>query len=85
MFENDYMDNFYMSPNPGTHLSQEEYNLDIKERTDDKGDFQENYFNIFNPGYSTNDEFLENFMKIDYNNAIVFNSKTPRKEKYKFY
>jgi hypothetical protein len=81
MFENDYMDNFYMSPNQGTNLCQEEYNLDIKERTSDKADFQENYFNVFKSGYTTNDEFLENFMKIDYNNAIVFNNLTPRKDK----
>ena len=74
MFENDYLDNFYMS-----NLNSEDYNLDVKEKG--KDNFQDSYYHIFNPESPTNDEFLENFMKIDYNNAIVISNKSMRKEK----
>jgi hypothetical protein len=76
MFENDYLDNFYMS-----NLNPEDYNLDVKEKEKERGkdNFQDSYYHIFNPESPTHDEFLENFMKIDYDNAIVI--KSVRKEK----
>jgi predicted N-acyltransferase len=60
-------DNFHFS-----HLSNEEY-LDIREK--ERMDYDMNYFNA---GYASNDDFLQNFMKIDYDNSIFHNRKVSK-------
>jgi hypothetical protein len=56
--DKDYFENFCSS-----NFYQEECNLDIKEKDNS---FQEQYFNFFSPEHMTNNEFVENFMKIDH-------------------
>jgi hypothetical protein len=56
--EKEYFENFY-SPNFGS----DEYNLEIREKDNS---FHEQYFNIFSPEHIHNNEFVENFMKIDH-------------------
>lgn len=59
MFERDYLEGCYMS-----NLNYDDYNLDIREDRDVNFQEQDNLNSFFAPEYLTNDEFLENFMKI---------------------
>jgi hypothetical protein len=65
MFDPEYMENnFHLS-----NISNEEYlNIRDKEKLDSDSNF-------LNGGYLSNDDFLENFMKIDHNNSCFYNRK----------
>jgi hypothetical protein len=68
MFEKEYFDNCYM-----TNMNEDDYNLNVRENEEC---LNEKMFNCFNPINMTSDEFLDNFMKIDYNNEL-FMKKPP--------
>ena len=71
-----YFDNYKYSYDSQDSLG--DYNLDIRENEN----FQNCYGNLFSHNeYMTNDEFLENFMKIDYNHEFSVNKKVPCTEK----
>jgi hypothetical protein len=65
MYDRDNMENNFHFSN----LSNEEY-LSIREK--EKLDQDTNFLN---GGYLSNDDFLENFMKIDHNNSCFYNRK----------
>lgn len=56
--EKEYFENFYSS---NTYM--DEFHQDIKEKDNS---FHEQYYNFFSPGHMSNDEFVENFMRIDH-------------------
>ena len=57
--DKDYFENFCSS----NFYQEEECNLDIKEKDIS---FQEQFYNFFSPEHMSNNEFVENFMKIDH-------------------
>jgi hypothetical protein len=64
-FERDLYENYYCG------YSDDDYNLDIKQGGNEASLFQDGFnqcFTKYNPG--NHNEFLENFMKIDYKSAL---------------